>query len=63
MSQRCPQDVIEIIVERINGMSEDLKKLRYSRPVVAHDSIKSSCQSYKARFECIQKEKESVYEH
>ena len=43
MSQRCPQDVIEIILEKINGMSENLKKLRYCGLVVAHDNVKTSC--------------------
>ena len=44
MSPRCPQDVIEIITERINGQSENLKKLSCG-PVVVHYNKKSSCPS------------------
>ena len=36
MSPRCVKDVVEIIIERIDGMSENLKKLLPCRPVVAH---------------------------
>ena len=34
-NKRCPQDVFEIIIERIHGMSENLKKKIGAGPVIA----------------------------
>ena len=42
MSPRCDKYVVEMIIERINGMSENLKKLVPCRAVEAHHHYKSS---------------------
>ena len=41
ISQRCPQDVIEIIIERINGLSENLKSGRVTSGTLSRKELLS----------------------
>ena len=46
MSPRCPQNIIAIVIEWINGLSENLKKWHADLyTIIAHYHYKSSCWS------------------